>query len=1228
MKLTSTALSATLAFVTGALHAQSFTSLHGTVTDPSGNAVPTVALELTNSQTATKRNTISNDGGAFTFDQVTPGTYRLTGKAPGFSIATVDGLQLVVNTPLTIALKLELGSVNQTVSVSAAAEQVNTEDASLGTAVTTQSITELPLDARNPAQLLALQPGVTYFGDGSDYGRPTKGPISIQDRLNGSVNGSKPDQNNITLDGMDVNDQNTRNAFESVLRVTLDSVQEFRTTTLNPIADQGRGSGAQIALITKSGTNSYHGSLYEYNRNTVTEANSFFNNISGITRPALNRNVFGASLGGPIIKDHLFFFLNYEGRRDASASSATRLVPTALFRTGTIQYLNTSNGVSTMTPAQLKAVDPAGIGVDPAILQTLNQYPLPNDSTVGDGYNTAGYRFQAPTPLRWNTYIARLDYNVDSSGKNTLFWRGNLQNDNIQSLPEFPGQAAASVTLDNSKGYATGWTSIISPTLVSTFRYGFTRAGLETTGIQNAPYVSLEGIDTLSATTKDLARIIPVHQFSEDFSWNKNHHEIKFGGTLRFIHNQSSDYSKAFPNGSVTPGYLAGVGAQLEPSDINSNFFSAFRTAAVDLVGPVAFTDVTYNYTTTGQLLPFGSPVKRDFASNEYELYVNDNWRVKSNFVVNLGLRYLLSPAIHEVNGYQVSPTVDLSDWFNQRVALANAGLSQGGAPVVSYVLANSAQGKPLYDTPKKNFSPRVGLAYSPEGREGLSKFFFGGPGKSSVRAGFGIYYDLFGESLARVFDADAPGLSSEFQSPSSADLATTQRYTGYNGLLPSQLTPAPPGGFPYTPPVDPNIGFAISNSIDQHLKQPYTMNMNFSVSREFKGGVVVEGSYVGRLGRRELAVTDLATATNLRDPKSGMTYQQAINLLMVQARAGVPVSQVKPVAFFEDLYPNLAGGGLTATQSMYASNTQIYPTDSLSNLLFLDDLCSPCSPVVGPFAMLNEQYADAFAYRSLGKSSYNAMQWTVRKRFSSGLTFDFNYTWAKSEDLTSNAESDFNTSDQSIIFNPFNTALNKGVSDFDITHSFSGHAVYQLPIGRGARFLGSVNRIVDALVGGWQVAGLYNITSGLPRSVLNTGSWSINWDNSGFADQVGPVPGSGSTRNAPGIDGTGGPNIFANPALARSGFDYSFAGQVGERNGIRGDGLFSIDMSLAKRFIMPYNENHSVQFRWEVFNVPNAVRFDISTASLDVSETATFGKYTSLLEQPRVMQFGLRYEF
>ena len=243
------------------------------------------------------------------------------------------------------------------------------------------------------------------------------GTPGTADRLNGSVNGSKPDQNNITLDGVDVNDQNTRNAFQSVLRVTLDSVREFRTTTQNPTAEQGRGSGAQIALVTKSGTNDLHGSLYEYHRNTLTSANSFFNNRSGVPRQKLIRNTFGTSLGGPIKKNRLFYFLNYEGRRDASDGTATRLAPTASMRAGFVTYLNKSGGVSTTTPAQIKQVDPAGIGVDPAVLAVLSQYPLPNDDTQGDGFNTSGYRFKASQPVRLKTYIAKIDYTLDSSAK-------------------------------------------------------------------------------------------------------------------------------------------------------------------------------------------------------------------------------------------------------------------------------------------------------------------------------------------------------------------------------------------------------------------------------------------------------------------------------------------------------------------------------------------------------------------------------------------------------------------------------------------------------------------------------------------------------------------------------------------------------------------------------------------------------------------------------------------
>ena len=548
-----------------------------------------------------------------------------------------------------------------------------------------------------------------------------------------------------------------------------------------------------------------------------------------------------------------------------------QVVPDASLREGIIRYLNKSGGTSTMTPAQLQAVDPAGLGVDPAVTQLLSQYPMPNNNAIGDGYNTAGYLFNASTPTRLNTYIAKVDGVVNNS--NTVFLRANLDNDNLAGTPQFPGQPASSVTLDNSKGLAAGWISIIKSNLISSFHYGFTREGHQTTGVLSAPYVTLTGIATPDATTTGLTNIIPVHQFSEDLSWNHGRHDIRFGGLARLINNNSINYAGVYPSGSTSEGGLAGVGTSLEPSDLASSFNVSFRTIAVDLLGPVASVTATYHYLLNGQVQPFGSPVTRDFVQNEYEGYVNDNWRVTNHLTVNLGVRYSLAPPVREANGYQVSPTVDLADWFEERGNLANAGLSQTGAPPVSFILANSPGGRPLYDASKTNFSPRIALAYSPEGRSGLSKFFFGGPGQTSIRAGFGTFYDLFGMSLMSELNSDAPGLATQIKTPSTQPLATTPRFENYTTIPATLLPTAPAGGFPYTPATGGQYGFTSTNSIDQDIKQPYTMNSNLSIGRQFAHGIFVQGSYVMRLSRRSLAVEDLATPTNLKDPVSGMTY-------------------------------------------------------------------------------------------------------------------------------------------------------------------------------------------------------------------------------------------------------------------------------------------------------------------------------------------------------------------
>ena len=241
-----------------------------------------------------------------------------------------------------------------------------------------------------------------------------------------------------------------------------------------------------MALVTKTGTNDYHGSLYEYNRNTMFAANNWFNNRTGVDRPALLINVFGASMGGPIKKNKTFFFINYEGRRDASASIVSRVVPTDNLRNGIVMYHDSKGALQTIGPDQIKTlVDPLHIGVDQASLKVFNMYPHGNDTgcSGADSMNFICYRFNAPQHQKQDTYIARLDYTIDNAAKNQLFLRGNLQNDHLGGTPQFPGQPNNQDTLSNNKGLAAGWTSVLRANIVNTVRYGFTRQGGETTGI-------------------------------------------------------------------------------------------------------------------------------------------------------------------------------------------------------------------------------------------------------------------------------------------------------------------------------------------------------------------------------------------------------------------------------------------------------------------------------------------------------------------------------------------------------------------------------------------------------------------------------------------------------------------------------------------------------------------------------------------------------------------------
>ena len=400
---------------------QSTTLLRGTVTDPQGGVITGAIVTLSNAGTGFNRSVTTDHAANISSSRLRRAPTRSTSKYAGFTKLTRTDVQLLVNTPTTLDLRMELGKTTETVNVAAEASTINTVDASVGNAFSELQVRELPLETRNVVQLLSLQPGVT---------------------TNGEVLGARRDQNNITLDGVDVNDNqnaglvaqntttgntyqgvngngaNVNSGFNSVLPVPLDSVQEFRVTVGGEGADQGRSSGGQVVLITKSGTNQLHGSLYEYNRNTATSANTWFNNQSGVPVQQLVRNQFGASVGGPIKKDRLFFFVNWEQRIDASSVAQVRAVPSESLKQG-----NSPGSVDAMAacrrsrPPQLPQIDPLGIGLNTPYQKILNQYPVGNDPAYGQdgGLNFSGYRFNAPDSLNEMAWVAKLDYKIGRS---------------------------------------------------------------------------------------------------------------------------------------------------------------------------------------------------------------------------------------------------------------------------------------------------------------------------------------------------------------------------------------------------------------------------------------------------------------------------------------------------------------------------------------------------------------------------------------------------------------------------------------------------------------------------------------------------------------------------------------------------------------------------------------------------------------------------------------------
>lgn len=1229
------------------------TSLHGTIVDPDGAATPQADVTLSNRESGFDQNRKTNAEGEYSFQQIPPGKYTVTVSAAGFSVQ-VRQVELLVNQTGRLDVALAVQSATTTVEVGAQTVTLNTSDATIGTPFNQSQIQALPFEGNNVLDLLSLQAGVIFLG------RQTDSQMDSDSR-SGSVNGARSDQNNYTLDGLDDNNQNKGYAFEGVLRSTRDSVEEFRVVTTNSNADSGRSSGAQVSLVTRSGSNSFHGSAYEYHRPTNMVANDWFNKHSELQNGLPNtpgkflRNTFGGSFGGPILKNKLFFFLAYEGQRTAESTQVTREVPTASLRQGNVTYLSSAGTFQTLTPANIATMDPNcsangtcpnGAGVDQAALAYLSQLPLPNGNALGDGFNFGSYTFSSPSPQSLNAYIAKLDYNLNA--KQRIFVRGNLQYDRTINSEQFPGSQPNSARFDNSKGISAGHVWTVSDTVVNNLRYGFVRQGYGDRGTTNKDYITFSNVDTFTSssggTTYPSSIInVPTHNVVDDVTWVKGKHTLQAGVNYRAIFNNRVTDSTAYKYSNVTSNFLtvgsiAGTGSSLDPGAfalpaVDASFKTAYNSAISDVTGLITHSVEFLNYGVAGNNLnplPLGTFTTRHYLSNEFEYYLQDTWKVKSNLSLTFGLRHSLLQVPYERNGQEVSPTISVKDWFDTRGVQMLRG--QTYAPPISFGPAGRASGKPgLWNMDKLDIAPRFAFAYSPNFNSGfLSKLVGSKANLTSIRGGFGIYYDHFGEGIMNTFDAHgAFGLSTQAENGVDQHVDTAPRYTSQLDV-PTSIIPVPSSSGTF--PVTPGNGVAISYGLDSKLHTPYAYGFDFAISRELPKGFIVEAAYTGRLAHRLLQQLDLAMPLNLVDPKGGGDYFAAATKMTKLADAGTPVSQVPVIPYWEHMFPGAAGGGLSATQNIYQTEFSHFSSttgtwfpivqgNETAALYDLDLGISPADSTDPVFRYFDPQYASFYAWSSIGTSSYHGMQLSVHHPMKNGLQFDVNYVFSKSSDMGSDAERGYNQQLFSSLINSWNPKGNRGPSDFDVRHSIVGNVIAALPFGRGARFASSANRALDLLIGGWSFSSLVHWTSGLPFSTIDGLGWGTNWNNQSFNVLTGPVATGGHNSN------NGDPNVFKNQAAALANIRAPFPGETGQRNIFRGDGYFSVDSGVSKLFRI--TEQQNLKFAFEVFNLTNSVRFDPNSINNNpFGSPSSFGNYSALLTRPRVVQLSLRYAF
>jgi hypothetical protein len=1248
-----------------AAHAQDVTGMTGTVTDVTGAGVPGATVVLSNKATGVKYTQTTNSSGTYRFSSVPPGQgYDAVFSSQGFAPFNVKNIYLTVATVRTQDAILSVGA-NTEVEVTASNSEVtiNTTDAQIGNTFDVKQLNELPVQQRNdPTALFTSQPGVSGTG---------------------SVTGARVDQNYITLDGLDVVDFATGGAsqtnsgisegFEGAIvgHAPIDAVEEFHATVGGYTSVSGLGSGGQFQLVTKSGTNQFHGNINEYHRDPSLVANSWFSNNANpiVPRNHLIQNQFGGNLGGPILKDKLFFFFNFDDSRVISSALANRTVPLAALRNGQVNYINSTGGTSTLSLAQIAALDPAHHGTDTDWMNAYAaRFPTTN-ATGGDGVNSGGYNFNAPNNDLETNYTGRVDYNL--TDKQKLYGRFTISHeDRTQTLNAFGGDPANSAPFsDRTYAFVLGHEWIIGSNKTNQFFLGetvenfafpvnFNPDGATSFTFGDGTQAALASGFYIPPNSQ--SRRIPVMQFGDNFTWTRGHHTIQAGGIfedIRPVSQNKADFNTVEIglggqtlglNASLRPAdiYTAPAGATAAQTRLANTAINTYDQAFAFVLGRIANVQSGYNYDKNGTALPQLTGDVRIYQNYETMAYVADSWKVSPELTLNYGVNYQLFSVPYETRGLESLETTSFNDYMAARIAQSNAGQTGPNAvPILNYVLGGKANnGPPIYQPQHKNFAPRFGFAYNP----GFDK-------KTVFNGSIGVVYDrtiinaiqatqdvdsyLFQQTSSTPYGTPSDPVTSLLKDPrlTAGILGNPTSLRTTLGIQPP-ATPKPP----YSPfgtaaictalgfdtyPCGLQNGLAFNATIDPALKTPYSIAYNFGMEHSFQGDMVFKLSYMGRLGRRLLAQADANQILDFPDKASGQTLSQAFAAMTLAIRSGTAPGNVAPQPFFE----NILGAG--ATTNLTTNYTSLVSNGDFGD--FVQALAANGAPLnLGSAA----QFSENSFYTSKGFSSYNALLASLQKNLSHGLQFQVNYTLAHSIDNTSafaNSAGDTGIGGIGLICDDIRPRECRANSDFDITHYVTANATYQLPFGRHRAFFASAPVWLDEVIGGWDLSGISEWHTGQAWGT-NSNAFDASYSNDAPGILVG-LPSLVSThlRKLPG----GGVNIFKDQAAAQGAYVGPIGFQIGARNGLRGPKYYNQDLGLAKSF--PLYSRVVLKLRADAFNAFNHPNFALPQSNsfngFDQQDftSSTFGNITSTVVPPgnlnngaRVVQVSGRIEF